>query len=194
MSEGLFFLPQIIADRILYHSFYKFYYSKKFRNYGDNIFWGKFLARKVIPSSIRISNPHLISISDNCQIEEGVYLQANSGGEGIVIGKGCRINANTHILAGDKIVLGEKVLVAPFVLISSLNHEFGQDQPVLDQLMKNSGSIHIGSGCWIGQRASILGGTRIFSNSIIGTQSIVKGHFEKRGIVAGPMATMVKIL
>lgn len=194
ITEGFLFLPKILLDRFLFHCFFKYYYARKFKKYGKNIYWGKYLSRKVIPSSIRISNPHLIAIEDNCQIEEGVYLQANPEGQGIYIGKGCRLNAHTHVLAGDKIELAEKVLVAPFVLLSSLNHEFSQDRPIMDQLMKNAGPIIIGSGCWIGQRATVLGGTQVKPNSVIAAQSIVKKKFEERGVVAGPVSTMVKTL
>lgn len=192
MTEGLFFLPSLIFDRLFFQIFFRHYYKHKFRHYGRNVYWGKHFSRKIIPRSVRISNPQLISIGNNCQIDEGVYLQANASGEGIFIAEGTRINAHTHILAGDAIFLERKVLVAPFVLISSLNHRFDATQAVMDQPMKNSGKITIGEGTWIGQQVVILGGASVAPKTVVAAKALVKSAHGISGVLAGAPATMVK--
>jgi acetyltransferase-like isoleucine patch superfamily enzyme len=191
-SEGPLFLPKILLDRVAFHLFYKHYYKKRFKFYGHNIRWGKYFSRRTIPRSVRLANLHLISLGNDCQLEEGVYLQANQESEGIHLGDNVRINAHTHILAGGKISIGKKVLIAPFVLISSINHNNQEKYPIIDQQMKFSADIKIGEGSWIGQRAVLLGGTEIQSNSTVGAASVVNKSFKETGLLVGVPAQLVK--
>lgn len=191
-SEGPFFLPKILLDRVAFHLFYKHYYKKKFKFYGQDIRWGKYFSRKTIPRTVRLANLHLISLGNGCQIEEGVYLQANNESEGIHIGDNVRINAHTHILAGGKIAIDHKVLIAPFVLISSINHNNQENLPIIEQQMKFSPHIKIGEGAWIGQRAVLLGGTEIQSNSTVAAASVVNKSFKESGLLVGVPAQLVK--
>lgn len=192
LTEGLMFLPKLLIDRLAYSFFYKFYYRRKFRFYGRKIYWGKHNCWRRIPRSVRIGNPHLISIGDCCQIDEGVYLQANGNGDGIFIGNNVRINAHTHILAGKAVLIKDKVLIAPRVLISSLNHGTEGKMAIKDQSMKLEGTLEIGGGSWIGQGSHLVGNLSLAPMSVVGAGSVVTKSFKHRGLIAGVPAKMVK--
>lgn len=192
LTEGIFFLPKLIIDRLLYQFFFKFYYRRKFRYYGHKIYWGKHGCWRCIPRSVRIGNPRMISLGDFCQIDEGVYLQANSEGEGVFIGNHVRINAHTHILSGKAIVIKDKVLIAPRVLISSINHGTEENKAIIDQPMILEGTIEIGEGCWLGQDSKILGNVKISPRTIVAAAAVVTKTHQKRCLLAGIPAKVVK--
>ncbi len=177
-----------ILDRCLYHCFFKSYYKRKFKSYGANVRWGKHSARLCIPRSVRISCAEKISIGDNCQFDEGVYLQCHYNGDGIDIGNGCRLNAHTHVLSYSKITLEDKVLIAPFSLISSGNHGTSLDIPIMDQEHCPAGEIKIGAGSWVGQGGKILGGVFLGRNTTVASGAVVTKTFlsERQTLVGVP--------
>lgn len=185
IGGNLFEALILTIDHLSFIIFYQYYYKKYFKHYGTNIRWGRNFRRKVIPSSIRISCPEKISIFDNVQIDEGVYLQCHEDGEGITIGEGSRINAHTHLLAFDLICLEQKVLIAPFCLLTSGNHGRELNQPIMKNPMERSGIICLGHGSWIGQGAVILGNTKLGKNTTVGAHAIVKGIFADSDRIVG---------
>lgn len=191
LHYGLMELMSILCDRILYILILQFYYRARFAYYGSNIRWGKHGSRRTIPRSVRISCPEKIILGDDVQIDEFVFLQCDQNGEGINIARGTRINSHVHILSGAKITIEEKVLIAPFSLISSNNHRFQADVPIMDQGMQPSGEILIGSGSWIGQNAKVLGGVNLGRNTVVGAGAIVtKGHYPNHSILIGSSAVV----
>lgn len=185
IGGSIFEILWVMIDRLMYVVFFQYYYKKSFKHYGNNIRWGRNFRRKIIPSSVRISCPDKISIFDNVQIDDGVYLQCHEAGDGIIISENVRINAHTHILSFDLIKLEKEVLIAPFCLIASGNHSLGEDATYMASSMKRSGKILIGLGSWLGQGAVILGNTQLGKNSVVGANSIVRGVFQDFSKIVG---------
>ncbi len=178
LHEGLFYPFARVWDKISFHLFYKYYYRSIFSSYGQNVRWGKNLWRQVIPKSVRISCPEKITIGDDCQFDEGVFLQCHKSGDGIVIGNGTRINCHSHLLAFDKIELESKVLVAPFCLIVSGNHGNKDNEiPIMDQPHQASGPVVIGMGTWLGQNSKVLGGVHLGRNCLVAAGAVVTKSF-----------------
>lgn len=176
----------LLFDRIAFWLFFAGRYRRMFGAYGRNVRWGAHGRRLVIPRSIRISCPEKIRIGNNCQIDEGVYLQCHAEGEGIQIGDGTRINAHTHLLAFSKITLGNDVLIAPFSLLASGDHGHARsDRAVMHQHYERSGPIVVGDGAWIGHGAKLLGGATIGRNSVVGAGAVVKGQFGDHSLLLG---------
>ncbi|MDO9182887.1 MAG: acyltransferase [Bacteriovorax sp.] len=194
-GQGLWGLIEVVTDRMLFFIFYKALYQRTFKYYGKNIRWGRGFRKFIIPKSVRLSCPEKISIGDNCQIDDFVFLQSDSGEKfesGITLGEKVRINSNSHILAGSKIEIGDEVLIAPFCLITSNNHRIDLDISIMNQGMKHSGEVFIGKGSWIGQDSKILGGAYIGENSVVGAGAIVlKGNYPSRSKVLG-LASKIK--
>lgn len=194
LSSDYFLILKILIDRILFSLFFRRYYRNKFKKYGENISWGKHGMFRLIPSSVRISNPQMITLGENIQIDEDVFLQVNSAGEGIEIGNDARINKAVHIQSFSKIVIGNGVLVAPYVHISSGNHSFKKDKSdfIKDQGCQPSGSITIEQGCWIGHSAHVLGGVSIGKNSIIAANAVVTKNASDYSVMIGVPAKNIQ--
>jgi acetyltransferase-like isoleucine patch superfamily enzyme len=196
LYDSLLFYIFILIDRIMFFSFYKYYYKHKFGFYGKNVRWGKHGARLTIPKNIRISNAEKIFIYDNVQIDEYCYIQSHHNGEGLILKEGTRINSFSHIQAFSKIIICENVLIALFAHINSGNHGYSElNQPIMFQEYQKAGEIFIGRGCWIGRNAHILGGAFINNNSVVAANAVVTKKFDEENIIlAGVPAKIVRRL
>lgn len=188
-----FLLLKIIFDRIFFFLFYKSYYQRIFRLYGENVRWGRDSKYYCIPSSVRVSCPHLIEIADDVQIDEGTYLQCHDAGEGISIGHGVRINHGVHIQSFSKIIIEDFVLIAPSSVIVSGNHTQRDSQtPIMSLPYNKSGPIKIGRGCWLGHGAKIMGGVELGQSLIVAAGAVVTKSFTKSKLIGGVPAKEIK--
>ena len=55
----------------------------------------------------------------------------------------------------------------------------------------HSGIISIGSGCWVGTNATIIGNVKVGTNSIIGAGALVNKDIPPNSIVAGTPAKII---
>lgn len=184
----------LVYDRISFYTYKKYFYKNIFLNYGENVRWGKHGLRFTIPRNIRISSPHKISIGNNCQFDEYVYLQVHHEGENLIIGNNVRINAFTHIQAYSSIILSDFVLVAPFSHINSGNHGFDDTkEPIMKQPYKKAGAIVVAKGSWIGRNSHILGNVKLGENTVVAAGSVVTKSFDNFSVVAGVPAKLIRI-
>jgi len=181
-------------DRILFKLYFHGKYKKDFKNYGENIRWGRNFGFLIIPKSVRLSCPEKIEIGNDCEIDENVYLQCHFKGEGIVIGEGSRINAHTHIQAFSKITLGAKVLIAPFAMLNSGDHGYGESGAIMDQEYIASGEILIGEGSWIARGSQVLGNCSLAPRTVVAAGAVVTKSSEGSCILAGVPARNIRDL
>ncbi|EGQ9613021.1 acyltransferase [Vibrio cholerae] len=194
VEDGLTHYLKIIFDRVLFAVFYRHLYKRVFSHYGKNVRWGKHGHFKIIPKSIRVEGTSKIHLSDNVRIDDFVYLQANTNGEGIYIGHNSRLNANVHIQAFSKIHIGNHVLIAPFSHINSGNHSFNRtDLPIMYQSHTGSGPITINDGSWLGHSTTILGNTYLSENSVVGANTLVKGQYFNTSIHVGCRSRQIAV-
>ena len=99
-----------------------------------------------------------IEIGDRCYFNEGMMISAK---ESVVIGAGCQFGPNVKIFDN--------------------NHCFNKEQGVLEK--HSSSGINIGKNCWIAANVTILKGTSIGDNCVIGTGCVVKGLIPSSSIV-----------
>ena len=89
-------------------------------------------------------------------------------------------------------MIEDDVLCADKVNMISTNHVYTDvNLPIRDQGSVNA-PIIIRKGCWIGINVSILAGTEIGKNSVVGANSVVKGKFPDYCVIAGNPARVVK--
>jgi acetyltransferase-like isoleucine patch superfamily enzyme len=185
----------LVWDRVSFRLYKKRYYKNIFLNYGENIRWGKHSLRLTIPESVRIANPQKISISNNCEFDEYVYLQSHHDGEGLVIGNGVRINAFTHVQAFSKVIIEDSVLIAPFSHVNSGNHGMHDNScPIMNQPYEKAGMITIGMGTWLGRSSHILGGVVLGKNCVVAAGAVVTKSFSDFSIVGGVPAKLLKAI
>ena len=111
----------------------------------------------------------------------------------ISIGHRVSSTGGLQIAACDFVEIGDDVLFATNVNITDALHGYREvDLPFKSQPMERIRGITIGKGCWIGQNAVILPGTKIGSFCIVGANSVVSGEVPDRSIVIGAPGRVVK--
>lgn len=179
-----------------------------------NLF-GRFGAGSKIRPPFRILNPHRIFIDDNVSIREECYLHAYEDltklhdfieerykgdfdlsqykyDSRIEIGREVQIGRNFFISCTNAVEIGRNVTISERVFIGDNNHSFSHpDVPIMQQPNKVGIPVLVGQGSWIGAGASLLGGTRLGRNSVVGTLSVVKGEFPDYAVVGAQPAKLL---
>ena len=60
--------------------------------------------------------------------------------------------------------------------------------------MSGGGAVVVGDGAWIAAGVVVLGPTTLAPGSVVGANSVVKGHFPRRCVIAGAPARVVRYL
>ena len=176
---------------------------------GEKKLFGSFGDGAKIRPPFRILNPHRIFIGENVSIREECYLHAYEDltklhafidekhkgdfdlsqyryDSRIEIGREVQIGRNFFISCTKSVTIGRNVTISERVLIADNNHSFAHPEvPIMQQPNKIGIPIIVGSGSWIGAGASLLGGTCLGRNSVVGTLSVVKGEFPDHAVI-GP--------
>ncbi len=171
--------------------------------------FGRFGAGAKIRPPFRILNPHRIFIGDNVSIREECYLHAYEDltrlhdfvddvykgdfdlahyryDSRIEIGREVQVGRNFFISCTKSVSIGRNVTISERVFIGDNNHSFSHpDVPIMQQPNKVGTPVFVGPGSWIGAGASLLSGTRLGKNSVVGTLSVVKGEFPDYAVL-GP--------
>jgi acetyltransferase-like isoleucine patch superfamily enzyme len=133
--------------------------------------------------------PH-ISIGDYSFI--GRQSAIISKGATIELGSGTNISSFCRIASASSITLGESILIASYVYIGPGNHSRDESGRVeVEAEMESRGGVRIGSGSWIGTRATILDGVTIGENAIVGAHSLVRDDVPAGAVVAGVPAKIL---
>jgi acetyltransferase-like isoleucine patch superfamily enzyme len=134
-----------------------------------------------------------VSLGSRVLVGRRAWIQTTNKNARISIGHGCSIGRDVVISAADRIQVGEECLLSYRVSILDHDHKF-----IIGVSPVNSGigtvmPVSIGARTFIGANVTILKGTRIGSDCIIGANSLVKGIFEDRSIIAGNPAQTIGI-
>jgi acetyltransferase-like isoleucine patch superfamily enzyme len=78
------------------------------------------------------------------------------------------------------------VTISERVFIGDNNHSFSHPEvPIMQQPNKLGTPVHVGDGSWVGAGSSLLPGTRLGKNTVVGTLSVVNGEFPDHAVI-GP--------
>lgn len=145
----------------------------------------------VLRNPLFIVNPQCISIGDNVVIREGLRIEALRGGR-ISIGDGSMFEQRCHITSGADLRIGKNVTFLFDVMLTDIDHEFRE----LDvHIQKQPYIVHpsaIGNNCFIGSGAKLLAGTILGEQCVVGANSVVRGTFPDRCVIAGAPARIVR--
>lgn len=143
-------------------------------------------------SMIRIRNNSKIIIGNNCRMRNNCYLLAWDDSK-IVFEQDCDMGHHLElkIEGGSEFYMGERGRISYYVKIRG---EAGHAIMDLDKkaVHESRKSVCIGKHVWIAMGTTILGGTNIGDNSIIGAGSLTNKTFPNNVIVAGVPAKIVK--
>lgn len=147
---------------------------------------------------IRVNTPNFIGADSNSKIifkghitmAQGSTIKAICGGK-LILGKNLWFNYNCKILCKHSITINDDSLFGWNVTISD-----GDGHPIFDEskkIINNPRDIIIGQHVWIGYNASIMKGSYISENSVVGCNSLVnKQFYEKNIIIGGIPAKLLK--
>ena len=159
-----------------------------------------------IGKGVRIHNPHMIRVGENCRIDDGVYLNG-LGEEGLKIGDRCQIRFASMIdcWKGKGIAIGSDTFIGPLSVIQGqggtvigsrclvgghaymvpASHVFSDSRkPIRDQGETMKG-ITIEDDVWIGSGVHILDGVTVGEGSVIGAGSVVTRSVSKYSVAYG---------
>ena len=111
----------------------------------------------------------------------GVKLHCRGGGR-IALGDGTFLNRHSRILSGSEVVMGRNCMVSWQTIITDFSG-FDGAEPFAPVILED--------GVWIGNRAMVLGGTRLGRGCIVAAGAVVQGKFPAGSILAGQPAKVV---
>lgn len=137
-------------------------------------------------------NNNQVYIGDNCLIVDGeLYIEDDCGK--IEIGDRTEICGKTHlaVIEGEKISIGQECLFSSSIVIRT-----GDSHSILDfegNRINPSQSVRIGNHVWVGNQVTILKGSEISEDSIVGTGALVTKKFQSsNAIIGGSPAKIIK--
>lgn len=97
----------------------------------------------------------------------------------VYIGKNVCMNANVYIVGRKNIYVGEGTMFGPNVVIFDHDHDYRSVDWRNKYICKD---IYIGKNVWIGANVTILMGSYIGDNSVVGAGTVVKGRIPENTI------------
>ena len=136
-------------------------------------------------------NCNRIYIGKECMLNE-LEIWIEDDGNTVELGANTWVTGKTHfaVTEGTKLKIGEQCLFSQEIMIRT-----GDSHSLLDDLGRRinyAKSVEIDNHVWIGHRVSILKGTFIGKDSVIGTGAVVAGQFGERTVLAGVPARIIK--
>jgi acetyltransferase-like isoleucine patch superfamily enzyme len=135
-----------------------------------------------IDINVTIVNPSHISFGEGCALYYGTYILDTYGsvtfGSRSHLGALCYVNAHNGNLK-----IGDDVAVGPGTKIIVYSNHYEKGKKVTD--IRLTQDIEIGNNVFIGANCTILPGTVIKDNVIVGAGSVIKGTLESNSIYAG---------
>lgn len=148
-------------------------------------------------------NKH-ITIGDNVHIQSHCILGcwAKFGNQhfspSINIGNGCDIGEYNHISAINKVTIGNGFLSGRYVYIGDNSHgelsHLNATVPPGSRDLVSKDEIVIGNNVWVGDKVTILAGTKLGDNVIVAANSVVNKSFPGNCMIGGAPAKIIKHL
>ncbi|MFI0980317.1 acyltransferase [Streptomyces sp. NPDC021093] len=140
-----------------------------------------------------------IHLGDYCIIGEHVTLTAGmmpdldlgpdpilTLGNGVVLGRG------SHVIADTTVTIGDDCYFGPHVYVTSTNHSYDDPEQPVGKQWPRAAPVEIGPGCWIGTNAVILPGAKLGRNVVVAAGAVVRGEVPDHAVVAGAPARIVR--
>ncbi len=137
--------------------FQKFWFPNRLRAKSLRLFGAKVGSNVFIRHDVRVMWPWKLHVGENCWLGEGV-----------------------RIINIAEVTIGKNVCVSQEAVICSGSH----DHTKSNFPYKNS-PIRIADGAWVAVRATVLPGTTIGENSVIGANEVARGDIARNKLLAG---------
>ena len=131
-----------------------------------------------------------ISFGRGFGVKKNTKISANGGK--IIIGKGVNFNHNCMCISHESIIIGDNSSFGPNVCIYDHDHDFDSNGKIKGKF--KSSEIVIEENVWIGANTTILRGTHIGKNSIIGAGSVIKGFIPENSLIKSDRSITIEAL
>ncbi|GIG29751.1 acyltransferase [Cellulomonas marina] len=123
----------------------------------------------------------------------GVLVQpCHIGSPRVVIGERSYIGVGCTLDARDKITIGARVALGDEVMLLTSTHAL--DDPAQRAGTPLGRPVHVGDGCWLGARVTVLPGVTIGEGCVVATGAVVVRDCAPHGLYAGVPARRVRDL
>ncbi len=140
-----------------------------------------------------------IHLGDHCVIGEQVTLTAGMmpgldlGADPILLlGNGVVLGRGSHVIADTRVTIGDDTYCGPYVYITSTNHSYDDPHEPIGKQWPRTDPVEIGPGCWLGTGAVVLPGARLGRNVVVAAGAVVRGEVPDHAVVAGAPARIVR--
>lgn len=165
--------------------------SMTFKGLRNRIY--RFLVNHVYAGTSHFETKRILLQKMGYQIGEGTKIVGPLFCTGhLVIGKNCWIGKNLTINGNGTVSIGDNCDIAPEVTFQTGTHEIGTHQRRAGNGTNNN--IHVGNGCWICVRSTVLGGVQIGDGCVIAACACVNAAVEPDTIVGGVPARVIRKL
>ena len=120
-----------------------------------------------------------IRIGNNCKIYDYVIISTYGGI--IDIGDNVRVNSFCKLTGNGGLKIGKDVSIASGTKIFPFNHSFEENKRFRDLKQKHKGIV-IEENVWIGSDVSILDGSFIKRNNVIGAKSLINFQTDESAV------------
>ena len=128
----------------------------------------------------------------NSIISKGTLIFADHGGDVEI--NNTFIGRNCVIVAREKITIDSNCQIAEMVVIRDQNHNFGAKGKTIAEQGFRTSQILIKKNVWLGAKVTVLAGSTISENSVVGTNAVVRGNLDANAVYVGVLAKKVKTL
>ncbi len=149
----------------------------------------------IIGKTVRIRYPHLVSIGDNCIIDDFTYISTELELQGYNhISSGCKIIGG----ANSKLIMKPFSTFSPNVVIAAGSDDYlsGIATPMVDIEFKGNveyGTVSIGRHSIIGTGSVILPNIIVNDGATVGALSLVNKNLDEWALYAGVPVKKIKI-
>jgi len=158
-----------------------------------------------VPSGSRVRGTRFITVGVNSFASGRVLLEAIAEYEGrvysprISIGNNVRTSEGLHVTAINSVRIGDDCLFGSGVFVGDHSHGGyrGNEQSTPDEAparreLISHGAVEIGTRCWIGDNAVILGPVCIGDGVVVAANSVINRDVPAESIVAGAPGRVVR--
>ena len=142
-----------------------------------------------VDTNVFISNMKNFEGQEKSALYHSTYIQNNQGN--FYIGKNSHLGTFCYVnVCHGSVLIGEDVAIGPGTKIIAYSNHYKFGKKVTEE--KITSSIQIKNNVLIGANCTILPGTTINNNTVIGAGAVVKGELEANVIYAGVPCKKIK--
>ncbi len=149
----------------------------------------RFGTQCLIDTGVTISNKTNFSSGTGCALYHGTYILNTSGtfqmGDESHLGAMCYVN-----VCYGHVHLGNHVAIGPHTSIIAYSNHYEKQKSITESRVQQD--IKIGNNVFIGAHCTILPGTIIHDNVVVGAGSVVKGELKSNAVYAGRPCRLIR--